>query len=59
MKPQPGAVVSAVARALGEKKEEDATESAPMEVNGSAPSPNGEGSPEQLDLEDEFEDDTE
>lgn len=59
MKPQPGAVVSAVARALGEKKEEDATESAPMEVNGSTPAPNGDGSPEQLDLEDDFEDDTE
>ncbi len=56
MKPQPGAVVSAVARALGEKKEEDATESAPLEVNEPADNPsNGTGIPEQLDMEDEFE----
>lgn len=33
MTPKEGAVVTAVARALGEKKEEDATESAPEEVN--------------------------
>ncbi len=43
MTPQPGAVVSAVARALGEKKEEDATESAPSEVDG-APASNGPSS---------------
>ncbi|HOC68692.1 MAG TPA: DNA gyrase subunit A [Candidatus Hydrogenedentes bacterium] len=56
MKPQPGAVVSAVARALGEKKEEVATESAPLEVN--EPADNGQSNgayPEQLDLDDEFE----
>ncbi len=56
MKPQPGAVVSAVARALGEKKEEDATESAPMEVNeASQENQNGSGVPEQLEMDDEFE----
>ncbi len=58
MSPQPGAVVSAVARALGEKKEEVATESAPEEVDGQVVKPAGGGEPEQLDLEDEFEDDT-
>ncbi len=36
MTPQPGAKVTAVARALGEKKEEEATESAPAHVDGSA-----------------------
>ncbi len=36
MTPQPGATVTAVARALGEKKEEEATESAPAHVDGSA-----------------------
>jgi DNA gyrase subunit A len=57
MMPQPGAVVSAVARALGEKKEEDATESAPEEVNESGQPPvNGDRIPEQLDLEEDFED---
>jgi DNA gyrase subunit A len=57
MMPQPGAVVSAVARALGEKKEEDATESAPIEVNESGQViQNGDRIPEQLDLDDEFED---
>ena len=56
MKPQEGAVVSAVARAVGEKKEEDTTESAPVEVN--EPGENGRANgfiPEQLDMEDEFE----
>ena len=61
MVPQQGAVVSAVARALGEHKEEIATESAPTEVDASAAA---EGSseiyePEQLEMDDEFEDDTE
>ena len=54
MKPQEGAVVSAVARAVGEKKEEDTTESAPVEVN--EPGENGRANgfiPEQLDMEDE------
>lgn len=56
MKPQPDAVVSAVARALGDKKEEDATESAPTEITESdSSSQNGAVPPEQLDLEDEFE----
>lgn len=60
MSPQPGAKVSAVARALGEKKEEDATESAPEEVNGYvAPPSDSNASLEQLDFEDEFEDDIE
>ena len=59
MTPQPGAVVSAVARALGEKKEEDATESAPEEINEAVPNGNGNTEPEQLDLEDEFEDESE
>ncbi|HDP33759.1 MAG TPA: DNA gyrase subunit A [Candidatus Hydrogenedentes bacterium] len=60
MTPQSGAVVSAVARALGERKEEVATESAPAEVDGGA---NGNGSdphePEQLEMEEDFEDDSE
>ncbi len=51
MTPQPGAVVSAVARALGEKKEENATESAPAEVDG-APVSNGQ-SLEQMDIDDD------
>ncbi len=61
MTPQPGAVVSAVARALGERKEEAATENAPAEVDGSTPADtdNGDHEPEQLDMEDAFEDDTE
>ena len=60
MTPQEGAVVSAVARALGEKKEEDATESAPEEVSEtSAPQQNGERIPEQLDLDEDLEDESE
>lgn len=60
MKPQPGAVVSAVARALGEKKEEDATESAPTEVHKSeTTSSDDPEDAEQMDLEDILEDDDE
>lgn len=60
MKPQPDAVVSAVARALGDKKEQDATESAPTEVSESdLSSQNGSAAAEQLDLEDEFEEESE
>lgn len=60
MKPQPDAVVSAVARALGDKKEQDATESAPTEVSESdLSSQNGFAAAEQLDLEDEFEEESE
>lgn len=60
MKPQPDAVVSAVARALGERKEEVATESAPMEVH--EPGENGQnnaGVPEQLELDDDYEEEDE
>ena len=60
MKPQPDAVVSAVARALGDKKEQDATESSPTEVSESdLSSQNGSAAAEQLDLEDEFEEESE
>ncbi len=55
MTPQSDAVVSAVARALGERKEEAATENAPAEVDATQ-SENGEAdddAPEQLELDDD------
>ncbi len=62
MTPQPGAKVSAVARALGEKKEEEATESAPTEVDATEPNGNGMNSrASAADIEDDTydEDDSE
>ncbi|NLN94328.1 MAG: DNA gyrase subunit A [Candidatus Hydrogenedens sp.] len=58
MTPQPGAVVTAVARALGEKKEEVATESAPEEVNEISED-NESAFVEQTDIEDELRDEDE
>ena len=60
MTPQEGAVVSAVARALGERKEEAATENAPAEVDGTVVESSSESDEaEQLDIEDIIEDETE
>ena len=60
MTPQSGAVVSAVARALGERKEAVATENAPAQVDGAPPEDAEAGGdmPEQMTMEDaEQEDD--
>ncbi|HNZ48664.1 MAG TPA: DNA gyrase subunit A [Candidatus Hydrogenedentes bacterium] len=58
MNPQPGAVVTAVARAIGDKKEEDATESASDETT-EAPEDEGVGYIEQMDFEEDLEDSVE
>ena len=55
MTPQSGAVVSAVARALGERKEEAATENAPAEVDATQ-TENGDvdsDTPEQMELDED------
>ncbi|MCK5863205.1 MAG: DNA gyrase subunit A [Candidatus Hydrogenedentes bacterium] len=59
MTPQKGAVVSAVARALGERKEEAATETAPAEVDASLPAENtvAKDKSEQLEITESLEDD--